>query len=137
MKVLVDTCVWSYALRRGRLSAEQEPVVREFGHLIRDSRVQLIGPIRQEILSGMRDNAQYLVLRDHLREFPDLLVSTDDHERAAEMFNRLRAKGIQGSNTDVLLCSLSERTGMPIFTTDEDVRLVIKNLKLKLYHVRK
>jgi predicted nucleic acid-binding protein len=136
VKVLVDTCIWSYALRRGKIAPEHDLVVRELGQLIRDSSVQMIGPIRQEILSGIRDHTQFLVLRDHLREFPDLSITADDHERAAEMFNKLREKGIQGSNTDFLMCALAERTGMSIFTTDEDFTLFKKHLPIKLHKAR-
>jgi predicted nucleic acid-binding protein len=136
MKVLVDTCIWAYALRRGKTAPEHDIVVRELGQLIREASVQMIGPIRQEILSGIGDQAQFLALRDHLREFPDLSINADDHERAAEMFNKLRAKGIQGSNTDFLMCALSERTGMPIFTTDEDFTLFKRHLQTKLHKTR-
>ena len=136
MKVLVDTCIWSYALRRVKTAPENDLVVREFGQLIREASVQMVGPIRQEILSGIRDHMQFLVLRDHLREFPDILITSDDHERAAEMFNKLRAKEIQGSNTDFLLCAISERTGIPIFTTDEDFARFKKHLPIKLHKAR-
>jgi len=104
--------------------------------LIREASVQMAGPIRQEILSGIRDHTQFLVLRDRMREFPDILITSDDHERAAEMFNRLRAKGVQGSNTDFLLCALSESNSMPIFTTDEDFTLFKKYLPIKLHKPR-
>ena len=133
MKVLVDTCIWSYALRRSKPAGEQDQVLKKFRHLIKDARVQMAGPIRQEILSGIREHKQFILLRDHLRDFPDLAVLPSDYERAAEMFNGLRAKGIQGSNTDFLLCALSERTGMPIFTTDEDFMLLCKHLSITLY----
>jgi len=133
MKVLVDTCIWSYALRRSKPADEHDLLLKEFRHLIRDARVQMVGQIRQEILSGIRDSAQFILLRDHLRDFPDLAVTSSDHERAAEMFNSLRAKGIQGSNTDLLLCSLSERTGMSIFTTDDDFTLFNRHLPVKLH----
>lgn len=136
MKVLVDTCIWSYALRRSKPSSEQDRIVRELRQLIRDGRVQMCGPIRQEILSGIRDAAQYNVLRDHLRDFPDLASASTDYERAAEMFNGLRAKGIQGSNTDFLLCALAERAGMPIFTTDDDFKSFAKYLPVKLYKLK-
>ena len=43
MKVLVDTRIWSMALRR-TISPEQDTVV-ELANLIRDRRVQIIGPI--------------------------------------------------------------------------------------------
>jgi predicted nucleic acid-binding protein len=135
MKVLVDTCIWSYALRRTKPAGEQALVLKEFRHLIKDARVQMAGQIRQEILSGIRDSTQFILLRDHLRDFPDLAVTSADHERAAEMFNSLRAKGIQGSNTDLFLCALSERTGMPIFTTDSDFTLFRKQLPVKLHRI--
>jgi hypothetical protein len=49
MKVLVDTCIWSLALRRKKQSGPNIELV-EFQELIEEVRVQLIGPIRQEIL---------------------------------------------------------------------------------------
>jgi predicted nucleic acid-binding protein len=137
MKVLVDTCIWSYALRRSKPAGEHDQIIRELRQLIRDARVQMAGPIRQEILSGIRDSTQFGILRDHLRDFPDLTTTSADYERAAEMFNGLRAKGIQGSNTDFLLCALSERTGMPIFTTDDDFTLFHKHLPIKLHKSKK
>jgi len=137
MMVLVDTCIWSYAFRRTKPASEHDQIIRELRQLIRDARVQIAGPIRQEILSGIRDSAQFIVLRDHLRYFPDLATTSTDHERAAEMFNGMRAKGIQGSNTDFLLCALSERTGMPIFTTDDDFALFHKHLPIKLHRTKR
>lgn len=136
MKVLVDTCVWSYALRRGKTTPEHDRVVRELVQLIKDASVQMIGPIRQELLSGIRDTTQFIALREHLREFPDLSITAADYERAAEMFNKMRAKGIHGSNTDFLLCALSDRTDMPIFTTDKDFTLFKKHLPIKLHKAR-
>lgn len=137
MMVLVDTCIWSYALRRNKPASEHDLIVKELRQLIRDARVQMAGPIRQEILSGIRDTAQFIVLRDRLRDFPDLSTTSADYERAAEMFNGVRAKGIQGSNTDFLLCALSERTGMPIFTTDDDFKLFARYLPVKLYRSKR
>jgi predicted nucleic acid-binding protein len=137
MKVLVDTCVWSYALRRSKPAGAHDLIVKEFRQLIRDGRVQMAGPIRQEILSGVRDPGQFVRLREHLRDFPDLAVTSSDHERAAEMFNGLRAKGIQGSNTDFLLCALSERTGMAIFTTDDDFTRFAKYLPVNLHRSKR
>ncbi|MFO7766132.1 MAG: hypothetical protein R6V33_06850 [Pelovirga sp.] len=53
MNVLVDTCIWSLALRRKK--SEQDAVVNELGELISEGRAQLIGPIRQELLSGIKN----------------------------------------------------------------------------------
>ena len=56
MKVIVDTSVWSLALRRGKQSASAP--AQELKNLIHDHRVQMIGPVRQEILSGIRSESQ-------------------------------------------------------------------------------
>lgn len=52
LKNLVDTSVWSLALRRKTIPANR--FVDELNELIKERRVQMIGPIRQEILSGIR-----------------------------------------------------------------------------------
>ena len=130
--VLVDTCVWSLALRRQAASPD-EGVANELRELIREMRVQMVGPVRQELLSGVREQEQFLVLRDHLRAFPDLLLNEEDFEVAAELFNQCRAKGVQGSNTDFLLCALSVRHGLAIFTTDGDFRNYAKHLPVRLH----
>ncbi len=51
--VLVDTSVWSLALRRKpeHLSPREQLLVAEWSELVREGRVQMIGPIRQELLS--------------------------------------------------------------------------------------
>lgn len=119
MKVLVDTSVWSLVLRRKATSANED-VRSRLAVLIQDGHVAIIGPIRQELLSGIKDQSQFLRLRDHLRAFPDIEITTDDYEEAASFFNRCRDKGIQGSNTDFLICAIAVRRGFSIFTTDDD-----------------
>lgn len=58
MNVLVDTPVWSLALRRRKpLPPADRRVVDEFHELIAEQRVGIIGPIRQEVLSGILDRA--------------------------------------------------------------------------------
>lgn len=80
----------------------------------------MIGVIRQELLSGVRTDAAVERLRDHLRSFLDEPLETGDFERAAEHFNTCRARGVQGSNTDFLICAVAERRNLPILTTDAD-----------------
>jgi hypothetical protein len=59
-------------------------------------------------------------LREYLRAFPDLELTTEDYELAAEFFNTCRSNGVQGSSTDFLLCAVAHRRGYSIFTTDKD-----------------
>ncbi len=131
MKVLVDTSVWSLALRRGRQSASAPAV--ELRNLIADGRVCMIGPIRQEILSGIRDEVQFRVLAVHLAAFADLPATTEDHVAAARLFNLCRSKGIQGSNTDFLICAVAIRHKLAIFTTGKDFSQYATHLPIVLY----
>jgi predicted nucleic acid-binding protein len=131
MKVVVDTSVWSLALRRDKQSIFAP--AQELRQLIQDHRVQMIGPIRQEILSGIRSEAQFSKLRKHLESFPDLPILTDDYVQAAKFFNLCRSKGIQGSNTDFLICAVAVRNKFSIFTTDKDFELFSKHIKIILH----
>lgn len=118
MKVIVDTSIWSLALRRQK--GKPSPSVQELGNLIRDYRVQMLGPIRQEILSGIRSKAQFRKLKRHLDSFPDVPLIAEDYVRAAMFFNLCRSHGIQGSNTDFLICAVAVRNRYSLFTTDKD-----------------
>ncbi len=73
MNVLVDTSVWSLALRRKNesLGTNERPLVAELAELIREGRARVIGLVRQELLSGIKTTEQYEKLRLHLRSFPD------------------------------------------------------------------
>lgn len=131
MNVLVDTYVWSLAFRRPAVATPA--AVRELGELITEGRVQMIGPIRQELLSGIPKPEQFRLLRDRLRAFPDLPIAMEDHELAAEYFTKARAAGIQGSNTDFLICALSSRRSLPILTTDRDFESFARILPILLH----
>jgi predicted nucleic acid-binding protein len=131
MKVIVDTSVWSLALRRDKQGTFAP--VQELRHIIRDHRVQMIGPIRQEILSGIRSESQFKKLQKHLESFPDLQIFTEDYVTAAKYFNRCRSKGIQVSNTDFLICAVAARNGFSIYTTDKDFELFSKYIKIELH----
>jgi predicted nucleic acid-binding protein len=134
MNVLVDTSVWSLALRRRR--PRQHDAVAELRELVREGRVVIIGPIRQELLSGIRARADFEALRDDLRAFSDMAVTREDYERAAECFNECWAAGVQGSNTDFLLCAVAERHSLPILTTDRDFASYAGILPIHLHQPR-
>lgn len=118
MKIIIDTCIWSLALRRN--TVQGNPYIEELRNLIEEIRAQLLGPIRQELLSGIKSKKQFDTLKLHLEAFTDIELETEDYELAAEYFNAARKKGIQGSNTDFLICAISSRRKMPILTTDKD-----------------
>lgn len=135
MRVLVDTTIWSLALRRrpGSRNAEEGRLVKAWEELVRDGRIVLLGLIRQEILSGIADGRQFARLRDALAAFPDEVILTADHVRAAEHFNVCRASGIAGSPVDFLICAAAERLAVPIFTTDLDFPRFARHVPIRLF----
>lgn len=136
MKVLIDTSVWSLALRKKQKNEEDNRIVRELQELIRELRVVMIGPIRQELLSGISDSAKFRQLRDKLRAFDDAELNSADYEIAAEVSNTCRRKGIQGSHTDFLICSFSINNKCPVFTLDKDFDLYKRHIVLSLHTIR-
>jgi hypothetical protein len=139
VKTLVDTSVWSLALRRKSevLNSAEKSVVSELAELIKEGRAAMIGLIRQELLSGIRTAEQYEKLRIHLRSFPDEPVDTEDHEDAARAGNVCRAKGIVVSVVDALLCAVAMKRGWTIFTTDPGFKNYATVLALKIHHLRR
>jgi hypothetical protein len=85
LRALVDTSVWSLALRRD--DGRQHPEREELRRLVSAHRAEIVGPIRQEILSGVRDRVQFARLETHLAAFPDIPLLTEDYVTAAKFFN--------------------------------------------------
>jgi len=135
MDVLVDTSVWSLALRRNQhdLNAEQHLIVGQLAELIREGRARLLGLIRQELLSGIKTTAQFERLRDTLRAFPDERIDTADYETAAKASNDCRGKGITVSVVDILICAVAIKRDQFIFTTDADFESYAEVLPLKFH----
>lgn len=118
MKVLIDTPIWSYALRARNKKFQSE--IDELTSLIKDQRALIIGPIRQEILSGYSDLKKFNDLKEKLSYFENTPILDVDYESAAELCNKCRKNGIQGSHIDFLICAVAKRLDLPIFTTDKD-----------------
>lgn len=132
MNVLIDTSVWSLALRRQSLTETEQDIVDALKELIRDARVAIIGPIRQELLSGIKEQEKFEELELKLSVFKDIKILKEDYIEAAHCYNICRANGIQGTHIDFLICSIAMRMSLPIFTLDKDFKSYAKHLPLKL-----
>jgi len=135
MNTPVDTPVWLLALRRkpAALSEAEQTVVTELSELAKEGRVRMIGPVRQELLSGIKTDAQYEKLRVALQVFPDEPLQTQDYESAAKASNDCRTKGVVVSPVDVLICATALAREWNIFTTDPDFRNYAKILPIRLH----
>ena len=136
MKVLVDTSVWSLAFRKKSLSDEELKIIKELKELIYELRVLLIGPIRQELLSGISDEVKFKNLKEKMRAFDDLEILPEDYENAADIYNKCRRNGIQGSQIDYLICSVAKNNKISIFTTDKNFDNYKEIINLKLHNIR-
>jgi predicted nucleic acid-binding protein len=139
VNILVDTSIWSVALRRKAqdLSAAETVLVRELTELVREGRACILGVVRQELLSGIKVPEQYERLRRTMRSFPDEGVETSDYELAAKGSNECRTKGITVSVVDALICTISSTRDWPIFTTDPDFKNYTSVLPIQLHSPRK
>jgi predicted nucleic acid-binding protein len=128
VKILVDTSVWSLAFRR----KEKSELVQKLTDLILDGLIVMIGPVRQELLSGISDESIFLKLKSTLAQFDDLPLTTHDYETAAEFYNTCRKHGIQGSHIDFLICATAYNNDLLIFTRDGDFRHYAQFLPIRL-----
>jgi predicted nucleic acid-binding protein len=129
VKILADTCVWSLALRRkdrSALSGDEKVLVASLAESIRDGRVVMIGPIRQEILSGIKEQAQFERLRGALESFSDEPITTLDYEEAARLHNRCRNRGVECGPVDILICAVAARRRWSILTNDRGLKRCIE-----------
>ena len=133
MKVIIDTCVWTRFLRRDRPA--DDSIGAEVARLIRADVIQLLGPIRQEVLSGAQPQERFNQLKEYLRFHPNLLTDEEDDETAAGFYNLCRSKGVQGTSTDLLICAVAVRHRMRIFTTDSDFTRFAEFLPIDLHSV--
>ena len=138
MNVLVDTSVWSLALRRKPrdLAPGEQSSVNEPADLTREGRVRIIGLIRQELLSGIKTPAHYEKLRGAMRAFPDEALDTRDYEAAASVSNDCRSRGIAAPVVDALICQVALARKWSIFTTDSDFKVYATVVPIKLHAPR-
>src|SRR5207244_12444300 len=138
VNVLVDTSVWSLALRRTRkqLAPPERALVFALHDLIQQGRAVLVGVVRQELLSGVREDRAFERLSDYLREFPDEPPTVDDYEDAARCDNLCRAAGVAATPVDMLICAVARRQGALVFTIDQDFQHYAAPLSLRLLEVR-
>lgn len=92
----------------------------------------MIGVIRMEILSGIRNEKISNKMMKSLEAFPDKELNSEVFITAARFLNLCRSKGIQGSNNDFILCACSMLWKMPILSKDNDYLHYKKILPIEL-----
>ena len=122
MKVLVDTSIWSLALRRkggpATLNEVEKRLVALLVEAIRDGRALVAGPVRQEVLSGIASQEQFAEVKSRLDPFPDQPIASEDYIEAARLYNLCRRRGVACGAVDMLLCALAFRNEWTILARD-------------------
>jgi len=104
--------------------------VIEFEEAIAGGRVSIIGIIRQEVLSGIRDKGQFLRTRQALAPFLDEELATDDYLEAARLFNLCLDHGVQCGAVDILIAAVAVRRNFTILTYDQALIRCLKVLRI-------
>ena len=132
MMLLVDTSVWSLALRRDPVSAA--PQVRALRDALEgDEIVVTTGLVLQELLQGFAGPRARKDIIDRFAALPLLGPDRQDHNDAAALRNRCRRAGVQVGTIDSLLAQLCIRHGLTLLTTDNDFVHAASHCALKLW----
>jgi predicted nucleic acid-binding protein len=135
LRVIVDTSVWSLALRRQRkdLSRGERSLVLLLRDIIVQGDAVLLGIVRQELLSGISSAGTFEIIRQRLRGLDDLPSDVEDYERAASSTNQCARHGVSTSIADMLICAVATGRDLPILSTDDDFKLYAKHLPIRLF----
>jgi predicted nucleic acid-binding protein len=121
VKLLVDTSVWSLALRRKNnlnLTPDEQMLKAKLVQAIQDGRVAMLGFLRQELLSGIKEKVQFDKLKAALDPYLDEPIHTADHEYAARVYNECRHQGVEAGTIDILICAVAVRRGWEVLSGD-------------------
>lgn len=132
MTLLVDTSVWSLALRRDAEAAEPE-VLRLKEALLGSEVVVTTGLVLQELLQGFSGPKAKTQIVEGFAALPLLQPDRDDHIGAAALRNACRQAGIQLGTIDALLAQLCIRHELTLLTTDKDFTLAAKHSALRVW----
>jgi len=119
--ILLDTSVLSLAYRRRRrVEAEPHVVAVLRGMIHEDVPLAIPGIVLQEVLTGIRSEAQFGRLERALRAFPVVSAEPQHHILAARIANSCRRKGVATSAVDCIIAALATFNDAFLFTLDED-----------------
>lgn len=132
MSLLVDTSVWSLALRRdARTKLPEVDALR--AALVGADQVFTTGLILQELLQGFAEPRAHGQLIERLATLAFLMPDREDHIEAAEVRNQCRRRGVQVGTIDALLIQLCRRHDLTLLTTDKDFQGAAKHVGFRLW----
>jgi predicted nucleic acid-binding protein len=97
--------------------------------------VVIIGPILQEILSGVKNKRDFNELKEKFASFDNLAITEKVYVKAAEFYNLCKTHGVNGGHIDFLICAVVAHYGCALFTIDHDFKMFEKYLPIKLFTI--
>ncbi len=128
---VIDTSVWSRALRRRRQAVEESPEAALVRRLVLDNEpISIPGIVLQELLSGIKTRKEFDRLRRVLEPFSVVLATKEHHVLAAELCNTCKSAGLNVSPTDVLIAATAIHCKGVLVTGDNDFRRMAEYIDL-------
>lgn len=118
--------------RAEQLNPAEAKIVAKWTRIALEGDVALIGPIRQELLSGIQHRHQFDNLQKRLDDFTCLETRVSHHDRAATCFNACRTSGVAAGAIDMIICASAIVYDVPIMTNDPDFGHYAKHLPIRL-----
>ncbi|MBP6775840.1 MAG: PIN domain-containing protein [Piscinibacter sp.] len=135
MSFLVDTSVWSLALRRdAEVSCPEVLALREA--LLGADQVFTTGLVLQELLQGFSGPKSRDQLIESFAALGFLQPDREDHIQAAEIRNTCRRGGVQIGTIDALMIQLCMRHDLVLLSTDNDFRSAAAHVAFKHWAAR-
>ncbi len=132
MSLLVDTSVWSLALRRD--SPHDAAEVRALSTaLTRGDDVFTCGMVLLELLRGAVPGPVRQAMVSSFASLGWLEPLREDYEAAAELANRCRRAGVQLGTVDALIAQLAIRGDLTLLTTDRDFAHAAAHIPLDVW----
>lgn len=132
MTLLVDTSVWSLALRRDGSSAAPEVRLLQDAIAGADTLVTT-GLVLQELLQGFNGPRAAAAIIETFAALPIIAPDRQDHIAAAEVRNACRRAGVQIGTLDALLIQLCGRHELTLLSTDRDFAHAAKHVPFRLW----
>lgn len=132
MTLLVDTSVWSLALRRDAASTDPHVAALKEALLGTDV-VVTTGIALQELLQGFSGARARTQIIDTFGALALVQPDREDHIAAADLRNACRRAGVQLGTVDALIAQLCIRHGMTLLSADRDFLHAAKHTKLRVW----
>jgi predicted nucleic acid-binding protein len=131
VSLLVDTSVWSLAMRRD--SGSELLQVRQLRDALDGSdSVVTTGFVLQELLQGFNGAKAAASIVERFQSLPLLQPDRRDHVAAAEIRSECRRNGVPLGTIDALLIQLCGRYDLTLLTTDQDFTFAARFVPFKL-----